>query len=156
YGKAVNSIAEQNIGNNQCKRVHRISQIALLYAVVTMVSNSTLVFIFPKFLVTLFIRDEASVAYAVTYLKIIAYCFPLLGVNFILNGIVRASGAMYQVLALNLISFWILRYPLTSLGANLYGEIGIPIGIGVSFFVSSLIATAYYIFGGWRKKVILD
>jgi len=155
-GIAVNSMAGQNIGIKQWQRVHRIAKIALLYTMVIMFSISTLVFIFPKFLVTLFIRDEASVAYAVTYLKIIAYCFPLLGVNFILNGIVRASGAMYQVLVLNLISFWILRYPLTSLGANLYGEIGVPIGIGVSFFVSSLIATAYYLFGGWRKKVILD
>ena len=155
-GIAVNSMAGQNIGIKQWQRVHRIAKIALLYTMVIMFSISTLVFIFPKFLVTLFIRDEASVAYAVTYLKIIAYCFPLLGVNFILNGIVRASGAMYQVLVLNLISFWILRYPLTSLGANLYGEIGVPIGIGVSFFVSSLIATAYYLFGGWRMKVILD
>ncbi len=155
-GIAVNSMAGQNIGIKQWQRVHRIAKTALLYKMMIMLSISTVVFIFPKFLVTLFIRDVDSVEYAVIYLKIIAYCFPLLGINFILNGIVRASGAMYQVLVLNLISFWVLRYPLTSIGASLYGEIGIPIGIGVSFLVSSIIATGYYLFGGWRKKVILD
>src|SRR5690625_3984520 len=153
-GIAVNSMAGQNIGIKQWQRVHRIAKIALLYAMIVMFSISTLVFLFPKFLVSLFIRDEASVAYAVTYLKIIAFCFPLLGINFILNGVVRASGAMYQVLVLNLISFWILRFPLTYLFSEIYGEIGIPIGLGTSFFISSILASLYYKFGGWQKKEI--
>jgi len=29
----------------------------------------------------------------------------------VLNGIVRAAGAMYQVFVLNIISFWGLRFP---------------------------------------------
>src|SRR5690625_7556816 len=63
--------------------------------------------------VGLFLDHEASRSFGAQYLRTIAFFFPFLGVNFVLNGIVRASGAMVQVLVLNLISFWILRYPLT-------------------------------------------
>jgi Na+-driven multidrug efflux pump len=75
-----------------------------------------------------------------------------LGINFILNGTVRASGAMYQVLILNIISFWALRYPLTLAFSSLMGDIGIAVGMGFSFMISSFIAFLYYRYGGWKRK----
>lgn len=151
-GVAVNSMAGQNIGVQNWKRVHQITKFGLLYNMMIMVSIGIIVFAFPKFFVQMFIREPESVAFAVTYLRIMAFCFPLLGINFVLNGVVRASGAMYQVLVLNLISFWILRYPLTYLFATFFGEIGIPLGLGTSFFISSILASLYYKFGRWKKK----
>ena len=91
-----------------------------------------------------------------TYLQIIALCYPFLGINFILNGIVRAAGAMYPVLILNIISFWVLRYPLTFLCSSLFGENGIAIGMGASFIISSGVAFLYFRFGGWRKKELFS
>src|SRR5699024_11857399 len=60
------------------------------------------VFIFTEPLVRLFIQDQAAVTFASDYLRIMVFCFPFLGINFVLNGIIRASGAMYQVLILNI------------------------------------------------------
>src|SRR5690625_3341335 len=153
-GVAVNSMAGQNIGVQNWKRVDQITKFGLLYNMMIMITISIIVFTFPEFFVQMFIREPESVAFAVIYLRIMAFCFPLLGINFVLNGVVRASGAMYQVLVLNLISFWILRYPLTYLFSEIYGEIGIPIGLGTSFFISSILASLYYKFGGWQKKEI--
>src|SRR5699024_4975360 len=110
------------------------------------------VFIFTEPLVRLFIQDQAAVTFASDYLRIMVFCFPFLGINFVLNGIIRASGAMYQVLILNIISFWILRFPLAWIFADLLGERGIAAGIGASFIASSLIAASYYQFGKWRQK----
>lgn len=59
---------------------------------------------------------------------------------------------MYPVLILNIISFWILRYPLTALFSRLFGEIGIAFGVGASFILSSVAAVMYYRFGKWREK----
>src|SRR5690625_1063207 len=131
-GVAVNSIAGQNIGVQNWQRVHQTMKVGLIYNMIVMVIIALFVFMFPEFLVRLFIQEEESVHFAVNYLKVVAFTFPLLGVNFILNGIVRASGAMYQVLVLNLLSFWVLRYPLTHMFATMYGEVGIPIGLGTS------------------------
>ena len=59
---------------------------------------------------------------------------------------------MYQVLILNIISFWILRYPVSALFASHFGEIGVGMGMGISFIISSIFAYLYYKFGKWREK----
>lgn len=155
-GTAVNSMAGQNIGINNWQRVRQITKYGLLYNLIFMLSIGVFIVIFAKYLVLLFIQEEESVRFAATYLRIMAFCFPLLGINFILNGVVRASGAMYQVLILNIISFWVLRYPLTYLFAKYFGEIGIAFGLGTSFLISSLFAAGYYRYGKWRKKELFS
>lgn len=151
-GTAVSSMAGQNIGVRDWPRVKRIAKYGVIYNFSVMLAIGIVVVFFAEYGVRLFIQEEEAVQFGTTYLQIIALCYPFLGINFILNGIVRASGAMYQVLALNIISFWVLRYPLTALFSNLFGDIGIAIGMGGSFLTSSLIATLYYRFGKWRKK----
>lgn len=151
-GTAVNSMAGQNIGISRWGRVSQIARYGVLYNLMLMLAIAVLIFLFAEWAVTLFIQEPDAVRFGTDYLRIICWFYPFLGINFILNGIVRASGAMYQVLALNLISFWILRYPLSYLCSELWGSHGIAIGMGISLVISSLIASAYYLYGGWRKK----
>ncbi|MGM8366612.1 MATE family efflux transporter [Virgibacillus sp. W0181] len=151
-GTSVSSMAGQNIGIRNWNRVRSIAKYGVLYNLSVMLLIGLLIFISAEHAVRLFIQEEEAVAFATMYLRIMAFCFPFLGINFILNGIVRASGAMYQVLVLNIISFWVLRYPLTALFASLYGEIGIALGMGSSFIVSSGVAALYYRYGKWREK----
>ncbi|WP_188454720.1 MATE family efflux transporter [Virgibacillus oceani] len=151
-GTAVSSMAGQNIGVANWSRVKNIARYGVLYNFAVMLIVGILVVFFAEYGVRLFIQDEEAVAFGTKYLQIIGLCYPFLGINFILNGIVRASGAMYQVLALNVISLWVLRYPLTALFSDWLGDTGIAIGMGTSFLVSSLFAYGYYRFGRWREK----
>lgn len=155
-GTAVSSMAGQNIGVKNWKRISSITKSGLIYNFAVMVSIGLVVIYFAEFGVSLFIQEPEAVEFGTQYLQIMALCFPFLGINFILNGIVRAAGAMYQVLILNIISFWVLRYPLTALFSSLYGEIGIALGMGASFIVSSVVASLYYRFGKWREKELFD
>lgn len=151
-GTAVNAMAGQNIGIQQWSRVKQIARYAALYNFGLMLSVAAVVIIFAEAGIRMFIQDEAAVEFGTNYLRIVALCYPFLGLNFVLNGIVRASGAMYQVLILNIISFWILRYPVSALFASHFGEIGVGMGMGISFIISSIFAYLYYKFGKWREK----
>lgn len=151
-GTAMNSMAGQNIGVKNWRRVSLIAKYGVLYNFAIMLVIGLMIVLFAEYGVRLFIQEDEAVAFATVYLRIMAISLPFLGVNFILNGIVRAAGAMYQVLVLNIISFWVLRYPFTMFFASLYDEIGIAIGMGASFVVSSLVATLYYHFGKWRER----
>ena len=151
-GTAVNALAGQNIGIQQWSRVKQIARYAALYNFGLMLSVAAVVIIFAEAGIRMFIQDEAAVEFGTNYLRIVALCYPFLGLNFVLNGIVRASGAMYQVLILNIISFWILRYPVSALFASHFGEIGVGMGMGISFIISSIFAYLYYKFGKWREK----
>lgn len=151
-GTAVNSMAGQNIGANQWDRVRQIAIYGAIYNVVIMLVIAFIVFLFAEALMKLFVKETETVVFGSDYLKIIAFFYPFIGLNFILNGIVRAAGAMYSVLILNILSFWLLRYPLTYLCSHLIGQNGIALGMGISFIISSIFSFSYYRWGGWRKK----
>lgn len=144
----------QNLGIGNTKRVNQIAKTAVLYNFGIMVAIGLLVILLARYGVALFISEEEAIQFGTTYLQITALCFPFLGINFVLNGIVRAAGAMYQVLILNIISFWVLRYPLSALFSSLFGDIGIALGMGGSFVISSVIAYLYFKYGKWREKVL--
>ncbi|WP_100371784.1 MATE family efflux transporter [Bacillus sp. FJAT-45037] len=150
-GSAVNSMAGQNIGAMKWNRVGEVAKEAILLIIVVTLTISTIMFIGAEYFVSMFIRDPDTVAFGAMYIKTIAFFYPFLGINFVLNGIIRASGAMMAVLVLNIISFWLLRFPITYLFADWFGERGIALGMGMSFVISSLIAGSYYFLGNWRK-----
>lgn len=152
---AVNSMAGQNIGADKWERVRKITLYGFIYNFIIMSVLALVMFLFAGYGIRLFIQEPAAVEFGTMYLKAVAFFYPFLGINFILNGTVRAAGAMFQVLVLNIISFWILRYPLTYIFAQIYGEKGIALGIGMSFVISSLLAYLYYRFGKW-KEIKLD
>lgn len=150
-GTAVNSMAGQNIAGHHWNRVRQIALYGALYNFITMLAIAVIVFLLARFAITLFIQEEEAVEFGTSYLKTIAFFYPFIGLNFILNGIVRASGAMYQVLVLNILSFWVLRYPLTYLCSAFWGENGIALGMGIGFVISSAFSFGYYRFGKWRR-----
>lgn len=150
-GSAVTSMAGQNIGANKWERVTEIAKLGIYLILVVMTSISLFIFILSEHLVRLFVDDLATIAFGAMYVKMIAFFYPFLGINFVLNGIVRAAGAMFQVLALNIISLWMLRYPLSKICSLLFGEIGIPLGMGISLIISSLLAFIYFRFGKWKQ-----
>lgn len=152
-GTAVNAMAAQNIGADKWHRVSQISRTGIVYNACVMAGIASVLYIFAEPLVKLFIQEQESVAFGTTYLKTIALFYPFIGFNFILNGVVRGSGAMFQVLALNIISLWILRVPLTYLTTARYGNSGVALGIGLSFLISCLFSIAYYRWGGWKDKI---
>src|SRR5690606_28786486 len=151
-GMAVNTMAAQNIGANQWRRVAKITRVGVLFNVGIMAAIAAVLLVGAEPLVRLFIQDEASVEFGVSYLRTIAGFYPFIGLNFIFNGVVRGAGAMFQVLVLNIISLWILRVPLAYGLAYLLGERGLALGIGLSFVLSSLFSMAYYRWGRWREK----
>ena len=155
-GIAASSMAGQNIGSGNWERVNRISRATVLYNLAIMFAIALVLVILAEPAVRMFIDEAEAVDFAVRYLRTVAFCYPFLGINFVLNGVVRAAGAMYQVLALNIISFWVLRYPLTALFSHWFDETGIGIGIGASFIISSLFAYGYFRFGKWREKQLFD
>lgn len=153
---AATSMAGQNIGTKNWDRVHTIAKYGVLFNFGIMLFIGVFILLFAELGIKLFIRDEAAVDFGKSYLRVVALCYPFLGINFILNGIVRASGAMYQVLVLNVLSFWVLRFPLTWLLSNQYGSIGIALGIGASFIISSGFAYLYFRFGKFREKDLIS
>lgn len=154
-GSVVNTMAGQNIGAGKWDRVRTIAYSSTIGIIALSLLLGALCFVAAKPLVRLFVDDPETIRFGTTYLRSVAFFYTFLGINFVLNGVARSSGAMFQVLILNIISFWVLRFPLTALFASLFGSDGIAYGIAASFVVSSFISAAYYVSGHWRKSKVL-
>ncbi|WP_035712581.1 MATE family efflux transporter [Salibacterium aidingense] len=150
-GSAITSMSGQNIGAHRWDRVNDIAKSGLILIFSVALTISTIVFVSADLLMGMFVDDEETIAFGAEYLRIVAFFYPFLGINFVLNGIVRSSGAVLQVLVLNIISFWALRFPLAWLFSSIFGETGIGIGVGCSFILSSVAAALYFKLGNWRK-----
>lgn len=155
-GSALNAMAGQNIGAGKWDRVGEITRSGLILIAVVSISISTLVFLNAGNLIRMFVDDPDTIAFGEQYVRTVAFFYPFLGINFVLNGVIRAAGGMFQIFVLNVISFWILRFPLTWLFASLYGERGISMGMAASLLLSSLIAIGYYKLGRWRDIKVLE
>lgn len=151
-GTAVTAMAGQNIGAGHWPRITQITRAGILYNTSIMLALASVLFIWAEPLVRMFIQDEASVVFGTRYLKTIAFFYPFIGLNFVFNSVVRGAGAMFQVLALNIISLWVLRVPLAYWATSVYGETGVALGIGLSFMLSAGFSFAYYRWGRWRAK----
>src|SRR5699024_3955809 len=115
-----------------------------------------IIMIFAAAVLRLFIKEPEAVESGAPYLRIVALCFPFLGINLVLNRIVRASREMFQLLVLHIISFWVLIVPLADIFSSCFGSVGIGMGMGSSFILSSAFAYGYYRFGKWDKKVLFN
>ncbi|TMZ51474.1 MATE family efflux transporter, partial [Klebsiella pneumoniae] len=91
-GSAVTSMAGQNIGADKWKRVADVAKNGVGLILGVSVAISTFVFFVSGILIHLFVDDEATVSFGADYLKAVAFFYPFLGINFVLNGVVRASG----------------------------------------------------------------
>ncbi|GEN33889.1 putative multidrug resistance protein YpnP [Aneurinibacillus danicus] len=155
-GSAINSMAGQNIGAGKWERVSDIARSGMILIVSVSLAIALLVYASAPLLLGLFVDNPASIAFGTTYLATVCFFYPFLGINFVLNGIIRGAGGMMQILVLNFISFWVLRYPLTAFFSRWVGEQGIAYGMGASFIISALFAGAYYRFGRWREIRVLQ
>lgn len=151
-GTAITAMAGQNIGAGHWPRISQITRAGIIYTTSIMLLLATVLYIWAQPLVLLFIQDEASVDFGTRYLRTVAFFYPFIGLNFVFNSVVRGAGAMFAVLALNIISLWILRVPLAYGATALIGDNGVALGIGISFVISSLFSLGYYRWGGWRNR----
>lgn len=150
-GSVVNSMAGQNIGAGKWDRVRTITRDAMLLIVAASAVMGGICYFGAERLVRLFTDDREAIEFGIGYLKTVSLLYVFLGFNFVLNGISRSAGAMMAVLVLNIISFWVLRYPLVALFSGWLGPQGISWGVSASFVISFLTVAAYFLSGRWRR-----
>ena len=75
-GTAVNSMAGQNIGVGNWKRVRQIAKVSALYNFAIMNSIALVVMVVAEFAIKFFIQDQQAVDFGSHYLCIVALCYP--------------------------------------------------------------------------------
>jgi putative MATE family efflux protein len=152
---AVSALVGQNIGAGNIDRAARIGRLGSWLGFAILTALGGIAFVTAPQVVAFFVPNDAGViAGGATYLRIMSLSWGLIGAQFCMTGVLRASGNMMTTMMLTLVSQWVLQFPLayvlskhTTLGAN-----GIWWAFPVSNVLIALITAGIFAKGDWKRK----
>ncbi|HEY4115713.1 MAG TPA: MATE family efflux transporter [Rhizomicrobium sp.] len=155
FSMATSTIVGQSIGAGNLARAEAVARLSSLITFVVLSAMGALSFAFAPAIVAFFVPMSPQVIAEGSHLiRIIAWSFGFIGLQFALLGVLRAAGEMIPAMMTSLVSQWVLQLPLayilarhTSLGAN-----GLWWSMPSANVATSVIAGALFLRGSWKTK----
>jgi putative MATE family efflux protein len=156
---AVSVLVGQNIGAGNIERASHIGRLGSWLGFGVLTALGLIAFLFARQLVAFFVPTDPNViASGAQYVRIMALSWGLVGAQFSLTGVLRASGNMVVTMVLTLVSQWVLQFPLAYVLSKhtTMGAVGIWWAFPISNVVIVLITMAVYAKGDWKRTRLLE
>ena len=155
FSMATSTLVGQNIGAGNIGRAEQVARLSALISFITLSGMGVLSFLFAPQIVAFFVPQSPPViAEGAHLIRVIAWSFGFVGLQFALLGVLRAAGEMIPAMLTSLVSQWALQLPLayllskhTSLGAD-----GLWWAMPTANVATSLIAGTLFLRGSWKSK----
>jgi putative MATE family efflux protein len=151
-GMGVSAMAAQNVGARKWDRVATIARVGVLYAVLLTGTVIMLLELLAGHAYALFLPPGSESMEVATHINRIAtpsYLF--FGITMVLFGIVRATGAVMAPLIFLTIALLGVRIPLAGAFIDRWGADSVWWSFPLSSAFATVLAVAYYKYGGWRS-----
>lgn len=155
-GAAVSSMAAQNIGAGNWKRVDQVARSGVLSGLAITGAIAALIYALGDLTLRIFLPgDSPALPIAHDINNHVLWGWTLFSVTFALSGVVRATGAVWAPLIILVISMYLVRIPFATFLIPRWGADAVwwsfPLGIGAA----SLLTVLYYRQGDWRRSRIV-
>jgi len=156
-GAACSTMAAQNVGAGLWPRVEATARTGVLFNFLLTGALIAPIILFDRSTLALFLPAASEALEIGRHLNHIAvWSFLFFGVNFVLSGVVRSTGAVLPPLLILAIGMWGIRVPFALWLQPRFGADAIWWSFPVSALCSMLMIMAYYRWGKWRSASILD
>jgi putative MATE family efflux protein len=156
-GAAVSSMAAQNVGAGRMDRVGEVARKGVMIAALMTAIPVALIYLVEPWVLLLFLpAGSASAPIAMHINAFVLWGFIPFGMAFVLNGIIRATGAVWPPLIGLLISMWFVRIPFAHYLEPHLGQDAVWWSFPLGSIISLVLAAGYYRFGGWRKARLMS
>lgn len=156
-GAACSSMAAQNVGAGCWHRVHGTARSGVLCNLLMTGTLTALIMLLEQPLLGLFLPEDSQALATAQHLNHIGIgAFLLLGVTFVLSGVVRATGAVMPPLVILAVALWGVRIPVAQLLQPWLGVDAIWWSFPLSALCAMLMSMAYYRFGHWRQAHMME
>ncbi len=155
-GAACSSMAAQNVGAGNWSRVRGTARSGVLYNFLLTGALILPLILLDRYTLALFLPSGSEALDVARHLNHIAvWSFLFFGVNFVISGVVRSTGAVIPPLLILAVSLWGIRVPFAEGMQPYLGADAVWWSFPVSSFFAMLLSLAYYRWGGWRKARML-
>lgn len=155
--QAMTTFTGQNIGAGKTERVRRghLSAIAVNTGISFVITLC--VVLFSRQLMGIFTLEPAVIEIGTQYLIIVSLFYPIFGVMFINNGVMRGAGDVFIPMINTLLALWVVRVPCALLFTRVFnmGTNGIWWAIPAGWTVGFVFSTWYYRSGKWKNKRLM-
>jgi putative MATE family efflux protein len=158
FSMATSTLVGQNIGAGNVARAGKVAKLAGVITFGVLTGFGILCVIFAPAIVRFFVpEDPRVIAEGAVYIRVVAWSFGFIGLQFALMGVLRAAGEMIPAMVISLISQWVLQIPLAYvLSRHLgMGVDGIWWSTPVANVVTAAIATIWFARGTWKTRRLL-
>ncbi|WP_284335568.1 MATE family efflux transporter [Comamonas sp. NoAH] len=155
-GAACSTMAAQNVGAAQWRRVDGTARAGVLCNVLMTGALTAIILLLDRYVLGLFLPSGSDALEAARHLNHIAVAsFLFFGVTFVLSGVVRSTGAVIPPLIILGIALWGVRVPVAKWLQPWLGVDAIWWSFPASSICAMLMSLGYYRWGRWREARML-
>ncbi len=158
FSMATSTLVGQSIGAGNIARAESVARLSSVITFSVLTAFGLLCMIFAPHLVRFFVPEDAAVIRAgAEYIRIVAWSFGFIGLQFALMGVIRASGEMIPAMVIGLVSQWLLQIPLafvlskyTALGID-----GVWWSTPIANLVTAIVSSLWFLRGSWKTRKLI-
>jgi len=146
----------QNLGANKINRSSKILRTSILITIGFLLVCSTLFFFFSDQLFSIFTNDREVIEQSRFFMAAFGFSIMGFGIFGNIQAAYQASGRTVPSMIMGMIRLWGMRVPFSYIFAFLvgWGASGLWIGMGLSNYLSAVVALAWAATGSWKKSVL--
>ena len=155
-GAACSTMAAQNVGARLWSRVQATTRYGVVFNFLLTGALIAPIIALDRWTLALFLPGASAALDIARHLNHIAvWSFLFFGVNFVVSGVVRSTGAVMVPLLILALTLWGVRIPFANLLQPVLGADAIWWSFPVSALLAMLLSLAYYRWGRWRRAHML-
>jgi Na+-driven multidrug efflux pump len=158
FSMATSTLVGQSIGAGNIARAEKVARLAAILTFSVLTGVGLLCMVLAPAIVRFFVPgDPAVIREGAAYIRIVAWSFGFIGLQFALLGVLRASGEMIPAMMIGLVSQWLLQIPL-AFALSRYEGLGID-GVWwstpISNVITAIIAALWFARGSWKTRRLI-
>jgi putative MATE family efflux protein len=159
FSMATSTLVGQSIGAGNIARAERIARLAAAITFSVLTTAGIVCTVFAPHIVRFFVpEDPRVIAEGAVYIRIVAWSFGFIGLQFALMGVLRAAGEMIPAMTIGLVSQWGLQIPLafvlsrqTPLGID-----GVWWSTPIANIATAVVAGLWFARGSWKRRRLIS
>jgi putative MATE family efflux protein len=158
FSMATSTLVGQNIGAGNIARAEKVARLAAVITFGMLTFFGAVCFVFAPQIVRFFIPTAPDVVReGAAYIRIVAWSFGFIGLQFALTGVLRAAGEMIPAMVIGLVSQWVLQIPLAfALSQHTpLGVAGVWWSTPVANVVTATVAGLWFARGSWKTRRLI-
>jgi putative MATE family efflux protein len=158
FSMATSTLVGQNIGAGNLARAEKVARLSAIITFGVLTFFGILCFLFAPTIVRFFIPEDPEVVReGAVYIRIVAWSFGFIGLQFALTGVLRAAGEMIPAMVIGLVSQWGLQIPLAFLLSQHtpLGVAGVWWSTPLTNVVTATVAGIWFARGSWKTRKLI-